>query len=168
MVAQHLQREPPAQWSEDRAAIGHMLDQAESRELFHHPRCGARRDAEALGQRRRGDGLFASVLERIDCLRVVLDGVRGFDVDCSGGPFHVSGGGVGHWLYPKNACCSRNRLSEMIMAASTAAIAVSQPGFARAPITSRRRAISSSGTRANGMPNDSTTWLNTSALLGLT
>ena len=35
-----------------------------------------------------------------------------------------------------------------------------------APITSRRQVSSTSGTKANGMPKDSTTWLSTSASVG--
>ena len=37
-----------------------------------------------------------------------------------------------------------------------------------APITSRRLVRSTSGTSANGIPNDRTTWLSTSASVALT
>ena len=40
--------------------------------------------------------------------------------------------------------------------------------MANAPITSRRPVSTTSGTSANGIPNDSTTWLSTSAPVGLT
>ena len=54
----------------------------------------------------------------------------------------------------------------MISAATTHAATVVTRRLTSAPMTSRRRVSSTSGTSANGMPKDSTTWLMTSARVG--
>ncbi len=56
----------------------------------------------------------------------------------------------------------------MIIAATTDATTVVARRLTSAPMMSRRRVSSTSGTSANGMPKDSTTWLITSAREGLT
>ena len=56
----------------------------------------------------------------------------------------------------------------MIRAAIAQAILVVSGWFTWAPITSRRLVSRTSGISAKGMPKDSTTWLRTSALVGLT
>ena len=56
----------------------------------------------------------------------------------------------------------------MIIAATMRGDAVVRRRLTSAPMTSRRRVSSTSGTSANGIPNESTTWLITSARVGLT
>jgi hypothetical protein len=63
-------------------------------------------------------------------------------------------------------CSSRKTLRQMIIPARTLTIAVSHLGLTIAPITERRLAAITSGTRANGIPNESTTWLRTKASVG--
>ena len=59
-------------------------------------------------------------------------------------------------------------MSALIRAAIATATTVVERRLTWTPITSLRRVSSSSGTRANGIPNESTTWLKTSALVVLT
>ena len=56
----------------------------------------------------------------------------------------------------------------MMSAAAMLAATVVIRRLTRPPMMSRRRVSSRSGTSANGMPNDSTTWLSTSASVGFT
>jgi hypothetical protein len=56
----------------------------------------------------------------------------------------------------------------MIKAATTAAAAVVVRRLTSSAMRSRRRVSNTNGTSANGIPNDSTTWLSSSALVGLT
>ena len=53
-------------------------------------------------------------------------------------------------------------------AATTTATAVVRRELTSSPMTSARRVSSTSGTSANGMPKDSTTWDTTSAQVGST
>ena len=73
VMAQHLQRDPPAGLGEPDTAIALVGDEAERVELAQHPRHRCRTHAEPLREGgRRGNPLAA--LERIDRLRVVLHG----------------------------------------------------------------------------------------------
>src|SRR4051794_37464511 len=60
---------------------------------------------------------------------------------------------------PRNVCCNRKRFKAMITVATPVMIAVVRRRLTSAPIISRRRVKMTSGTSANGMPNDKTTWL---------
>lgn len=60
----------------------------------------------------------------------------------------------------------RKMFIPMIMTARLEAKMVVTRRLTWAPVTSRRQVSSTSGTRANGMPKDSTTWLRTSASVG--
>ena len=60
----------------------------------------------------------------------------------------------------------RKMFIPMIMTPRLQAKMVVTRGLTWAPVTSRRQVSSTSGTRANGMPKDSTTWLRTSASVG--
>ena len=73
VVADHLQRQPRAGLRQPDAAIALVRDQAELGELAHHRARGRGRDLQALGERADADVALA-VLERVDRLRVVLDG----------------------------------------------------------------------------------------------
>ena len=59
---------------------------------------------------------------------------------------------------PVNVSQMRATFIAMISPATTEAMAVVAGRFASAPMMSRRRVSSTSGTSANGIPNDSTTW----------
>src|SRR5215210_781025 len=65
-------------------------------------------------------------------------------------------------VQPENVWYSRNAFSAMIALATTEATTVVRPRLTSAPMTSRRRVSSTSGTSANGMPKERTTWLMTS------
>ena len=72
MMAQHLQRHPPARLGQAHAAIALVHDQAERVELAQHPRHRPRPHPQPLRQRirRRHPG---AAFQRVDRLRVVLD-----------------------------------------------------------------------------------------------
>src|SRR4051812_23539535 len=99
--------------------------------------------------------------KRVDDL---LEGVR----EAHGRSLAGSRGGArsGRGRYPISVSYTRKPLSAMIIAATMLAATVVRPRLTSAPITSRRRVSSTSGTSANGMPNESTTWLITSDLVG--
>ena len=74
VVADDLERHLLPTLGQPHALVGLVRHQLELAELAHHPRRGGGRDAEALGDRGRGDRARAARLERVDRLRVVLDG----------------------------------------------------------------------------------------------
>ncbi len=82
VVADHLERDPAPVLGQAHAAIGVVLDQPELAEALEHRRDGPGREAEALGERVRGDGLLGSRFEREDRLAVVLDGRRMRNLSC--------------------------------------------------------------------------------------
>ena len=67
-----------------------------------------------------------------------------------------------------SVCSSRNAFSAMITIATTTAAAVVERRLTSPPISARLRQNMTSGISANGIPNDSTTWLRISAFEGLT
>src|SRR6185295_14239595 len=75
VVAQHLERHLLAGRGELHAAVGHVLGQAELGELLDHPRGRSGSDVQAVGEVVGGDRLAGAALERVDRLRVVLDGL---------------------------------------------------------------------------------------------
>ena len=77
VVAEHLEREALALGGQLDAAVGLVADQAERAQLLDH--AGRRRGghAEALGERVRRHHAALALLQRVDRLRVVLDGLSG-------------------------------------------------------------------------------------------
>ena len=64
VVAQHLERQALALRGQRHAAVGDVLDEPLVGELAQHRRDRAGRDAEALGQQVRADGLPAALVCR--------------------------------------------------------------------------------------------------------
>src|SRR5439155_16059050 len=73
----------------------------------------------------------------------------------------------GHYANPK-VCASKKTFSPEITTAIAQATAVVRRLLTCTPMTSRREVSMTSGISANGIPNERTTWLRTSALVGLT
>src|SRR5215212_12191865 len=69
---------------------------------------------------------------------------------------------------PRNVSYSRNTFRQMMTAAIAHAATFVSLVFTSEPMRSRRLVKMTSGTSAKGMPNESTTWLSTSARLGST
>src|SRR5436190_3939737 len=74
--------------------------------------------------------------------------------------------GVRRPAQPKNCWCSRNRLSAMMIVATSAASTVVPRLLTSAPITRLRLVSRIIGTSANGMPKERTTWEMTSVFVG--
>src|SRR5581483_3645533 len=75
VVADHLHGDALARLRQPRAAVRHVLEQAERRELLHHRRRRRRRDPLVAGDGRDRDSP-ARVLQLVDHLQVVLDRLR--------------------------------------------------------------------------------------------
>jgi hypothetical protein len=74
VVAERAQRDAAALVGEADAAVALVLEQAQLVEAAQHARHRSGGDAEALGERVRGNRSLQPRLKRVDRLEVVLDG----------------------------------------------------------------------------------------------
>src|SRR5690606_29909465 len=128
------------------------------RELLHHLCDGRRCEPESHRERGGGDGIRLPLGVGIDGLEVVLDnGFRRLHGASSVSALHAA---------PVKSRKRSTALSETRRTDATTPAAVVSHRFANVPRTLDLAVRITRGMRANGIPNDRTTWLRTRAAVG--